>query len=178
MSDSSGLANEQQNSRSEFAARSRAPSFHLTCLHKNTVVHNPRPPLPIARRRPSCWFARLAPLVLAFLLHAGCGSGHTVYPVEPDTAKQSLELVLNGWKEGKPIDNWLKASPEIIVQDADWSMGRKLIGFEIVKGEPIDANLHSEVKLTLDMEGKPTPKTVTYLVGTKPVITVFRKFGP
>ncbi len=108
----------------------------------------------------------------------GCESGPPIYPVEPDAAKQSLELVLNGWKEGKPIDAWLTANPRIVVQDHDWSMGRKLIGFEIGKGEAIDANLHNEVTLTLDMDGKPSPKRVTYLVGTKPVITVFRKLGP
>ena len=121
--------------------------------------------------------AGLASLLLTFLLLAGCG-GHTVYPVEPQTARQSLELVLNGWKEGKPIDSWLMASPQIVVQDSDWSMGRKLISFEIGKEEPIDANLHCEVKLVLDKDGKPATKTVSYLVGTKPVITVFRKLGP
>lgn len=116
---------------------------------------------------------------LGLALLPGCGGGYAQHPVTPGKAKETLQLVLDGWKEGKPIDNWRKATPEIVVQDHDWSGGKKLTAFEIQgDGQAIDANLHCDVKLTLDDGGKPVTKTVGYLVGTSPVLTVFRKLGP
>ncbi|MCE9529057.1 MAG: hypothetical protein K8R36_23665, partial [Planctomycetales bacterium] len=66
--------------------------------------------------------------------------------------------------------------PPIIVQDFDWLGGAKLVAFEILDDDkPVDANLVAKVKLTLkDKAGAQTEKTVTYLVGTAPKMTVFR----
>jgi len=113
------------------------------------------------------------------LLGLGCDSSHALHPVSPATARQTLETVLAGWKEGKPPDAWRKEKPEIVVQDIDWSMGKKLVGYEILgEGRAVDANLYCDVKLELAEEAGAKSKTVTYLVGTSPVLTVFRQIIP
>lgn len=113
------------------------------------------------------------------LLNSGCGSSHALHPVSPTTARQSLEKVLDGWKAGKAPDAWRGEKPEIVVQDVDWSMGKKLAGYEIVgEGKAVDANLHCVVKLELSDGTGTVSKTVTYLVSTSPVVTVFRQIVP
>ncbi len=130
----------------------------------------------LALRRDLLWRAALL-TILVFLPLSGCSSGPQ-HPVAPEQAKQTLEKVLNGWKEGKPADTWRKEKPEIVVQDFDWTTGKKLTSFEILgDGKAVDAVLHCEVKLVLDDAGQSKTKTVTYLVGTSPVLTVFRGFG-
>lgn len=129
---------------------------------------------------------RGAPLFVRWLLSllllfvcAGCGSSHALHPVAPDTARKSLETVLEGWKAGKSPDAWRGEKPEIVVQDVDWSMGKKLVAYEIVgEGKAVDANLHCDVKLELAEGAGTTSRTVHYLVGTSPVITVFRQIVP
>jgi hypothetical protein len=58
----------------------------------------------------------------------------------------------------------------------DWKTGRKLKSFEVIEPtESVDANLHCQVKLTLeDPEKGEVEQTVKYVVGTSPVLTVFR----
>lgn len=124
-------------------------------------------------------FVRWLLTLLLLLVCVGCGSSHALHPVAPDTARKSLETVLEGWKAGKTPDAWRGEKPEIVVQDVDWSMGKKLVGYEIVgEGKAVDANLHCDVKLELAEGTGTTSKTVHYLVGTSPVITVFRQIVP
>lgn len=135
-------------------------------------------PVAVTAGRGPSLFPRLF-LLLLLLVSAGCGSSHALHPVAPETARKSLETVLNGWKEGKTPDAWRGQKPEIVVQDVDWSMGKKLVGYEILgEGKAVDANLHCEVKLELAEGTETTSKTVQYLVGTSPVITVFRQIIP
>jgi hypothetical protein len=65
------------------------------------------------------------------------------------------------------------------VQDFDWEAGARLIDYQVVDdGQAADANLRVRVQLTLSGpgpdRGKTTEKTVWYLVGTSPSVTVFR----
>ena len=112
-------------------------------------------------------------LLLTLTLIIGCGSSHTV---QPDVAVKTLRTALESWKNGQSPDSLQKASPPIIVQDLDWTSGAKLMEFEILEGgEPVDANLYAQVKLKLrDSAGSDTDRTVTYVVGTSPKLTVFR----
>jgi hypothetical protein len=108
---------------------------------------------------------------------AGCGSGvYESAPVNPDIARDTLNSVLESWKEGATIESLKADSPSIVVQDLDWSSGAKLLDYEVLDdGKPESANLVARVKLSLeDKEGTKSEKTVTYLVGTAPVLTVFR----
>jgi hypothetical protein len=70
----------------------------------------------------------------------------------------------------------------MIVQDFEWDSGAKLLDYQLVDdGKAYDANLRIQVKLSLAGGNakaapvtKTTEKTVWYLVGTSPKVTVFR----
>src|SRR5690606_23076401 len=95
-------------------------------------------------------------------------------------ARKLLEEVLAGWQMGETPESWRAKTPEVVIQDFDWQGGARLNSFEILsEGDAIDANLHCRVKLKLENPTKkPIEKTVTYLVGTSPALTVFREPGP
>lgn len=127
-------------------------------------------------------FARLSAAISATtsfslcLILSGCGSQRAA-PVEVELARATLTQVLDHWKSGGAIGDFRKQSPEIIVQEALWSGGRKLQGYALVgEARAVDANWFCDVELTLapDTGGEPVKKTVTYAVGTDPVLTVFR----
>jgi len=108
---------------------------------------------------------------------AGCGSGpYESAPVNASIARDTLNAALESWKEGASIESLKDDFPSIVVQDFDWSGGAKLLDYEVLDdGKPESANLVAQVKLSLeDNEGTKSEKTVTYLVGTAPVLTVFR----
>lgn len=108
---------------------------------------------------------------------AGCGpSQPTAAPVDAEEARRTLELVLRDWQEGGSPAAWQERSPQVVVQDADWAAGAKLKRFEILgAGQPRDANLFCQVRLVMDRPAKgELQRTVTYVVGTDPVLTVFR----
>lgn len=115
---------------------------------------------------------RVLPLLICLSL-VGCSASHRV---QPDVAEKTLRTTLESWKNGQTAESLQKAAPPIVVQDLDWTGGAKLVNFEILPGgKPVDANLYAQVKLTLrDAKGSETERTVTYVVGTSPVLTVFR----
>lgn len=123
-------------------------------------------------------FWMLLPLLLGGtgpVLLSGCG-GPRIHHVNPEIARQTLTQVLDQWKAGENPESLRKRQPEIVVQDFDWLRGAKLTDYELQgDGEARDANLAIKVKLTLiDANGKESTKVVAYLVGTSPVLTVFR----
>lgn len=108
----------------------------------------------------------------------GCGEGlQTADPVDADRARETLRTVLETWKNGDAPESLKERSPSIVVQDMDWIGGTRLLNYEIVdSGRAVDANLLCKVKLTLSgPQNRATSKTVTYIVGTSPVLTVFRE---
>jgi hypothetical protein len=112
-------------------------------------------------------------------LLSGCsnGNGHAA-PVEPLRARQALNTALESWKKGEPIEALKSGSPPIVAQDFDWMAGAKLVSYEVVgAGKDDDANLRIPVKLVLQSpQGKEVKKSVSYVVGTSPALTVFRDF--
>lgn len=124
---------------------------------------------------------RAAPLLILLcccvllLTSAGCGPVRA-RPVEVGLARETLLKVLDHWKQGGTIDELRRAKPEIVAQEPLWSGGNQLIEYEMTgEGQEEDANWYCEVKLTLQStdRSKPIKKTVTYVVGTDPVLTVF-----
>ena len=117
----------------------------------------------------------LTSLVLAAA--AGCTRQQHAAAVNPELARQSLRQVLDGWKRGDDLAAFRQATPNITVQDMDWTRGYKLLDYEVVgDGKYDDANLLCPVKLKLqDPKGNAVSREVTYMVGTDPVITVFRE---
>jgi hypothetical protein len=115
--------------------------------------------------------------LLFVLAGTGCNFGPaTARPVDPEVARQTLEQVLSDWRDGGTPDAWQQRSPQVVVQDFDWAAGAALTSFEILgPGEARDANLFCRVRLVLNGPAKGgAQRTVTYVVGTDPVLTVFR----
>ena len=122
-----------------------------------------------------------AMLAVALLVSPGCGSGGPpAAPVDSDEARQTLEAVLASWQAGEAPADWRERDPEVVVQDMDWLRGTRLKRYELLgPGTAVDANLHCEVKLWLeDPDRGEMERTVTYEVGTDPVLTVFRQVMP
>lgn len=107
-------------------------------------------------------------LILGFM--AGCGSEAQSYALDKDLARTSVKTAMQAWVDGKqPKD----LKPDIIVGDAAWEQGRKLVSFEILPEEFSDgSNLHVTVSRKFDGGSKSESK-VTYIVGTTPVVTIF-----
>lgn len=108
---------------------------------------------------------------------SGCGpDGPPVAaPVEPEMARAALRSTLEAWKAGRKPADMMATDPPVVAQDMDWTAGTRLVGYELLDDQPMDANLRANVKLTLHPTGgKETVKTVAYIVGTDPKLTVFR----
>ena len=100
--------------------------------------------------------------------------------VDASRARESLKTALESWKKGEKTDALKAASPKIVVQDMDWENGAVLVGYQIENdGIEDTANLRVPVSLTLrDGKGVEAKKSVNYVVGTSPIITVFRELFP
>lgn len=116
----------------------------------------------------------IAVILSACGLLAGCGP--RVYQVQPDLARETLARALDHWKAGNAPQELQSANPPIVVQDMEWTSGWKLADYEVLdQGLELNASLEVRVKLDLvDDSDKEFSKTVTYLVTTSPVLTVFR----
>jgi hypothetical protein len=122
-------------------------------------------------------FARLALIVsLACGCAAGC-SGSGVRAVDEQGAREALRAALEAWKHGTKIESLKELKPSIVAQDLDWESGRTLVDFQIRdEGAVKAANMSIPVEIVLrDDAGKEVKKKVKYMVGTSPVITVFRE---
>lgn len=125
----------------------------------------------------STCFGAMKGIALAVLVVGGCsGDSPDKFLVKSDIARETLAKVLTSWQQGSTPESWQSRIPPVVVQDLEWSSGTKLDSFEVMgDGEAIDANLHCKVKLRLsDGPNGAGEKTVTYLVSTEPVLTVFR----
>jgi hypothetical protein len=116
---------------------------------------------------------------LATLFLPGCSGSSQAHAVNEPRAREALKTALDHWKNGEDIKALQSSATPMTVQDFEWSSGAKLIRYELVDdGKAYDANLRVRVKLILNDsgkgKGKTTEKTVWYLVGTSPSVTVFR----
>lgn len=115
-------------------------------------------------------------MCLGLLFLTGCGEPRAA-AVDAVLAKTSLREVMEHWKNGGAMEELRKRDSEIVVQEMWWSDGRKLLSYQIIgEGRVEDANWFCDVELQVSAgDGKePIKKTFTYVVGTDPVITVFR----
>lgn len=115
----------------------------------------------------------LVVLGLALLL-SGCGGAQDArsLTVNENAAREACETFLTAWKDGKqPAD----LSP-MVGKDSDWDQGRKLLSFEILPEQRTDgANMFFQVRRKVKTpKGAELDQEVSYVVGTSPVVTVFR----
>lgn len=117
---------------------------------------------------------RLAAVLIGLLL-MGCSQGARSLKLDQDLARKSFEAFLTAWRDGQTPQDLQGRTPKIIGTDADWERGRKLKNFEVLPEEFNDGtNLKLSAKLTIEIDKHRTEtRTVEYIVGTSPVITVF-----
>jgi hypothetical protein len=112
-------------------------------------------------------------VVAMLLLVAGCGGaggGGT-----EQEARTALTNALDAWKAGRTATDMRSENPEVVVGDSDWKQGRKLVAYEIGSGMFDGKNLRVPVTLTVAQPPRGNRKlVVNYIVGTRPVVTIFR----
>jgi len=113
--------------------------------------------------------------VLIGLLPIGCSQGARSLKLDQDLARKSFETFLTAWRDGQTPKDLQSRDPKIIGTDADWERGYKLKNFEVLPEEFNDGtNLTLSAKLTIELaKNRIETRTVEYIVGTSPVITVF-----
>lgn len=129
-------------------------------MHKTTFS-------PCISRLTSC-------LLVAFSVAVvGCEQNARSLSVNETSARDACKTFLTAWKEGKKAAD---LAPKIVGKDSDWEAGRTLESFEILPEERSDgANLFLTVKRTVKTQkGAVLEQEVGYVVGTSPVVTVFR----
>ncbi len=111
--------------------------------------------------------------VLLVGLAIGCQRTAHNIPLDQSQAREACTEFLTAWKDGKKVED---LKPKIIGRDSDWAAGKTLESFEILPEEKKHGpNLHLFVRRTLkDQKGRATKQDVEFVVGTSPVITVFR----
>jgi hypothetical protein len=132
-----------------------------------------------SRTRPSLIGQVIPALAALAALAAGCSWPSTASPVDAPRARQALTVALDGWKKGDAPSVFKDALPAMTVQDLDWMGGSKLLDYRLEgDGKETGPNLHIPARLTLQTpQGKEIKKSVTYIVGTSPIVTVFRAFN-
>lgn len=115
-------------------------------------------------------------LLTIVALCSGCSKGARSLKLDKDLAHKSFEQFLTAWRDGKSSKELQDQSPQIICNDFEWNSGKKLISFKILEDEFSDGtNLTLAAEITIAVDGRPTPpQKVEYVVGTSPVITIFR----
>jgi hypothetical protein len=113
-------------------------------------------------------------VLAAFALVSGCSQPRQL---DKAAAINALTAALDAWKAGQPPQSLQSRSPPIVFGDSDWEQGTRLVNYRILRADRGDgANLHADVELELTFaRGKPSRQTLTYIVGTDPILTIFRQ---
>jgi hypothetical protein len=109
---------------------------------------------------------------LAILLVVPSCGGPNMNPAA-DRARGALEASLKAWREGKKPGNIEGTDPPVHAVDNDWTNGRKLISYEILREQPSESDKRFVVKLTYAAPAAEM-ETVYVVVGASP-IAVFRE---
>ena len=123
---------------------------------------------PVERPRPRSLLA-LASLVL--LAGTSCG-GPSMNP-ELTRARTALDASLTAWREGKRPGLIAGTDPPVQVVDNEWTNGRKLAAFEVLRETPSTADKRFVARLTY--AAPPATAEVTYIVLGASPIAVFRE---
>ena len=103
----------------------------------------------------------------------GCGGPK---PADPDQARATLTIVLDGWRDGRTMDQVTNGSPAIVVSDPAWKAGFKLSRYQVAAtNRTAGFDLKIPVELWLqDSKGKDVQEKVNYTVSVQPSRTVLR----
>jgi len=115
--------------------------------------------------------AALGAALATLLVAASCG-GPSMNP-SADRARAALEASLNAWREGKRPGDLAGDDPPVQVADNEWTNGRKLAAFEVLRGQPSESDKRFVVKLTYAAPAAVT-EAVYVVLGVSPIV-VFRE---
>jgi hypothetical protein len=119
---------------------------------------------------------RMAVVLFSTIL-LGCNQGARSLALDKDLARQSLNKFLQCWADGGEAKSLSVQKPSIIGRDPAWDQGTKLAAYSLVQESSDGTNLHitAELHFKSAVEGQETEsRHIRYVVGTSPVITVFR----
>jgi hypothetical protein len=109
------------------------------------------------------------------LLLTGCDQGARSLALDKDQARESLNKFLQCWVDGGEAKSLSTQKPAIIGRDPAWDEGTKLLRYSLVQESSDGTNLHITAELHFQGTGDETrSRHIRYVVGTSPVITVFR----
>lgn len=115
--------------------------------------------------------------VPAAVTAAGCGGNPPplAMTATPESARPVLEAALAAWQAGKTPADLQAQQPAVVMNDPDFSKGRKLTGFTLTDaGKPAGTAIRFGVTLSFpDGKGRP----VGYRVATTPAISIYREDG-
>ena len=123
-------------------------------------------------------FRTVASVILGVILMVpGCNRGAQNLPLDRTVARESLVQFLSAWKAEQHPRDLKQDNPAIIVGEANWEAGWKLVHYRLLDTAADDGtNLHATVELVLRPPGRRDVRsTRTYIIGTSPVITIFPK---
>jgi hypothetical protein len=108
---------------------------------------------------------------------AGCSDSKPLpMATTPEAARPALQAALDAWKAGRTPEELRGQSPPVYFNDADFGRGRKLADYSIEgDGTPMGTGLSFAVTLTLQGNGKPTPRKLAYRVATQPTVSIYRE---
>lgn len=125
---------------------------------------------------PKRWPAVLVAIIVTGLVSCS-GRGHRPPPLDKSLAQKALATALDAWKEGKRPESLRAHDPPIVVGDPDWEQGWTLLDYRPGAVSWDDgSNQYSEVVLTITKGREATVRrTATYVISTRPAITVIRE---
>jgi hypothetical protein len=114
-------------------------------------------------------------LTLLTVLAPGCGKAPSE-PADPDQARQALRAALDAWQNGEAPEALKDRDPPVFVNDRDWQAGHRLTGYRLKgDGTYYGAQFRCSVVLSFGAgRGKPSEKTVKYLIDTHPRVVIVR----
>ena len=113
----------------------------------------------------------LGAALLILLLVPSCG-GPSMNP-SADRARKALEAALTAWQKGDRPGMIAGTDPPVQAVDNEWTNGRKLATFEILREQPSEADKRFVVKLKYKAP-EVTAEVIYVVLGASP-IAVFRE---
>lgn len=113
--------------------------------------------------------------VCCVVLLTGCGK-QLAENVDPDQAKQALQTALDAWKDGKSNAELGSLQPPIVMNEADWTNGGRLLDYKMDAAGTVDGRqVRWVVQIKLqDKAGKVSERKATYIIDTVPRIVIVR----
>lgn len=117
----------------------------------------------------------ILPLVGSVIFLTGCGQ-KLAENVDHDEARQALAAALEAWKLGKSNTDLKAQLPSIVMNEADWTSGGRLLDFNMNEAGTLDGRqIRWVVQIKVqDKAGKISDKKATYIIDTVPRIVIVR----